>query len=125
MATIKLTDGQRIRIPESRWIFRITFHVNVYDKNYYTRISPDYDIEHFNEICNTKFGIFAYSCSPGCSITGDYDGKKESIERDKSEFAAAPVIEEGDIIEVDGIDHTFIAHIVGEQYSDPIHFEIQ
>ena len=125
MKTVKLTDKQRVRIPGDSWIYDLTFHIEKYDPDYYGRIDPTYSVERFNEINRTKFGIVAFVTNPGTCLVADYPGKEEAMRREKEEYEASPIIEEGDVVEVDGIEHTFIAHVNGTKYSDCVSFRIQ
>lgn len=51
-------------------------------------------------------------------LTADYPGKAEAHAKKWAEIAAAPLVETGDILEVDGVRYE--ARVVGN-YSDPVH----
>jgi len=122
MKTVKLYEGQRVRIAGDSWIHKLTFHIGNWCKGYY--IEND-NVERFNTVNNTSFGICAFVTNPGCSITANYPGKDAEIARDKAEYESAVLIENGDIVEVEGIEYTFIATVIGVRYSDPVHLKIQ
>ena len=103
MKTIKLVNKQRVRIPGDSWVNSLTFYVADYEE--------------------APLGVIAFVVNPGVCITADYSGKEDVMNRDKAEYEASPLIEEGDIVTVDGIEHTFIAHINGIKYSDPVSFQ--
>lgn len=119
MKTIKLVNKQRVRIPGDSWANHLTFYVKKYE------FDPEYSIDDFNEAGQTKFGILAFVSNSGVGIVSDYVGKEEDMKKDKNEYENAPLIEEGDRIVIDGIDHTFVAHIDGIKYCVPVSFTIQ
>jgi len=55
----------------------------------------------------------------GC-LTDDYSGKAKELADKRSAIAAAPEIEDGQLVEIEGI--IYKARLTGHKYSDPIHF---
>lgn len=51
-------------------------------------------------------------------LSADYAGKAEAHAKKWAEIAAAPVVNTGDILVVDGVD--YVAKVMGD-YSDPVH----
>ena len=61
------------------------------------------------------------SQAPGV-LTADYPGKAEKLAAEHAAIAAAPVLEDGEIVQVG--DAEFKVKLLGDRYSDPIHFEL-
>lgn len=111
---MNLKDGDRVRIAGSCWIDQITFHI--------VKWTPDYGhtLEAFNRINGVSNGIVAIAVNPGFSVTANYPGKDKEVARERAIHDSAPLIENGDEIEVEGLRYR--AQIIGLRYSDPIHF---
>ena len=103
MKHITLSYGQRVKIPGSTAARCIEFFSE-----------PDE---------NDNNRLYAFVVNPGVTLIGDYPGKAEYIARERAAHDAAPLIEEGDIIQVKATDAKFIAHINGTQYTDAVTFK--
>jgi hypothetical protein len=53
-------------------------------------------------------------------LTADYDGKAAELDAAAVARAAAPLIADGDAVEIEG--ELFRVRVIGEQYSDPVKF---
>jgi hypothetical protein len=53
-------------------------------------------------------------------LTSDYPGKKEALDAKAAAIAAAQEVENGQTVEIDG--EIFTVRVMGERYSDPVHF---
>ena len=122
MKTIKLENRQLIKIPGSAWCDEITFQLDFYKPN---PKFPKTTLAVWNERNKTTNGILAFSCNPGCALVANYPGRDAEVARKKIAFENAPLVEDGDVIEVEGYDQKFVARINGVEYSDPARFEIQ
>lgn len=68
---------------------------------------------------------FGHSLNPWTNqsasvLTADYRGKKERLDAEAAARAAAPELENGQTVEIEGALYT--VRVAGEQYSDPVHF---
>jgi len=68
---------------------------------------------------------FGHELNPCCLqaasiMTADYVGKKEELDAKDAATAAAPEIENGELVEIEGSQ--FIVRVLGQQYSDPVKF---
>lgn len=68
---------------------------------------------------------FGHSINPWTNqspavLTSDYPGKREALDKAAAETAAAPEIENGQIVEIEGTRYT--VRVLGQRYSDPVHF---
>lgn len=57
--------------------------------------------------------------APGV-LVADYPGKAEDMAKDLAAFNAAPEIENGELVEIEG--EIFTVRVLGERYSDPVAF---
>ena len=57
--------------------------------------------------------------SPGV-LTADYPGKAEELRKAREAREEAPEIAHGEHVEIEG--ETFEVRVIGERYSDPVHF---
>jgi len=53
-------------------------------------------------------------------LTANYPGKEKEMEMKKARYFASVVLENDEVVMVDGKEYR--VKLVGEQYSDPIHF---
>jgi hypothetical protein len=53
-------------------------------------------------------------------LTSDHPGKTEALDAKAAAIAAAPEIENGQAVEIEG--ELFTVRVMGEQFSDPVHF---
>jgi hypothetical protein len=63
----------------------------------------------------------AFTVQDPCMITNDYTGKAEKLAALNAEIESAPVLREGDFVEIDGL--LYRSRLVGADYSSPIKFE--
>jgi len=70
-------------------------------------------IENGHELTGTTGGMSV--------MTDDYPGKAEAHAKALKETAAAPVLDNGELVEIEG--RTYAVRLVGANYSDPIHFK--
>jgi hypothetical protein len=54
-------------------------------------------------------------------LTADYEGKAEGMAAKAAAIAAAPEIENGQTVEIEG--ELFTVRVTGERFSDPVHFK--
>lgn len=123
MKTLK--DGERIRFEGlDSWADRVTFGFDAYSAEKYLAIRHDYDVETYNRVNRTKFGVLAFSIRPGCCLMADYPGKAEEVRKEKAEFEGATVIADGELVEAGG--WVFQVEIVKgwNRVSDPVHFQV-
>ncbi len=66
-------------------------------------------------------GTYAWTYRSPSGLTSDYPGKAEAMRKKAEAYDNAVVLENGETVEIDG--QYFAVKIVGENYSDPIHFE--
>lgn len=64
----------------------------------------------------------AWTVNPGTVIVGDRALGKALLARDAAELAAATIVANGEIVEIEG--ERFAVRIMGQRYADPIHFEL-
>lgn len=62
----------------------------------------------------------AYTVSCGFCITSDYPGKAEALAAERAATAAAPMIENGEVVEIEG--RVYTAKYTRDYVSDPVHF---
>lgn len=62
----------------------------------------------------------AWTINSGTVITSDRAANLRAVALDNARKAAAPVLATGDKVEIEG--EVFTVKIVGERFSDPIHF---
>ncbi len=53
-------------------------------------------------------------------LTADYPGKTAELDAKAAATAAAPEIEAGQVVEIEGALYT--VRVTGQQFSDPVHF---
>lgn len=63
---------------------------------------------------------WAWTLQSPAVITADYPGKFEKLEAERAAIAAAPELENGETVEIDGEKYTVT--LMGSEYSDPIKF---
>jgi hypothetical protein len=76
-----------------------------------------------SEAIDRKFGRvtqYAWTMQHAGVLSADYPGKAEAHAKKWAEIEAAPVVGDGDIVVVDGVD--YLAKVLGD-YSDPVHLK--
>lgn len=63
---------------------------------------------------------WAWTLQSPAVITANYPGKFEKLAAEHAAIAAAPELENGEIVEIDG--DTYRVALMGSEYSDPIKF---
>ena len=63
---------------------------------------------------------FAWTLQSPAVITAHYPGKFEKLAAEQKAISAAPELENGEIVEIDG--DTYRVALIGSEYSDPIKF---
>jgi hypothetical protein len=74
-----------------------------------------------HEELDRKFGRetqYAWTMQHAAVLTADYPGKAEEHAREMAARAAAPLVNTGDVLVIDGIRYT--AKVMGD-YADPVH----
>jgi hypothetical protein len=120
MKPITLKHGDEIRVESDRPSFRYMNKLEVGTIRGYAiecNACPDESVA-----TAIKFG---HSLNPwvgqDCSVlTADYKGKTEELAAVAAAKAASPLINENDVVEIEG--HLYTAKFIGGNYSDPIHF---
>jgi hypothetical protein len=64
----------------------------------------------------------AWTVNPGTALLGDRGAAKAMLDREAAELAGATIVADGEAVEIDG--ERFIVKVMGERYSDPIHFKV-
>jgi len=112
---LNLTHGQQVQNST----FRYTPKVTIFSVEGYALANGRDPAEAVaREISNG--GRLASSIYSGAMITASYSGRDEEIDAKLIAYAAAPFVEEGDEVEIEG--RHYIAHIQGEEHSHPIVF---
>lgn len=63
---------------------------------------------------------WAWTLQHAACLTADYPGKARDIANERAKIAAAPELEDGEVVEIDGA--LYSVKLMGDRYSDPIHF---
>jgi hypothetical protein len=108
-----LTDGQEIRVNIN------TSRVLVGTVEGYAKKHNDSVVEAL--ALARKFGHdLAYTVTCGLCITSNYPGKAEALAKKFADTAAAPLIENGETVIIEG--RTYTAKYTRDWVSDPVHF---
>jgi hypothetical protein len=76
--------------------------------------------DEFHAECIKRGEGTAWAAKESACITSDYPGKREKLEAQRAATAAAIEIEDGQTVEIEG--ELFKVKVMGERYSDPVHF---
>lgn len=63
---------------------------------------------------------WAWTLQHAACLTADYPGKALALANERAMIAAAPELEDGETVKIDGISYS--VKLMGDCYSDPIHF---
>jgi len=63
---------------------------------------------------------WAWTFQQAACFTVDYSGKALALVNERAMIAAAPELEDGETVKIDGISYS--VKLMGDCYSDPIHF---
>lgn len=117
-----LTHGQLIRgkgFPP--YTQAITFHTLegcIADKHGMMTVAGSFA----RDVAQKRETMWAWSSQAPAVLTADYPGKAEKLAAEQAAIAAAPVLEDGEIVRVG--DAEFKVKLIGDRYSDPIAFEL-
>ena len=64
---------------------------------------------------------YAWANQAASCLTADYPGKAAAMQKKEDDYRNAVSVKQGDRVLIDR--RAFEVHIIGEQYSDPVHFE--
>jgi hypothetical protein len=113
---LTLTHNQQIRVAG----FRFNKEITVFSISGYAIASGEAPEDAIAR--SVKFGhnLNPTTIQAASILTADYNGKAEALAKEAQAFAASPIVEKGQIVEIDG--KLFTVRIAGEGYSDPVHF---
>lgn len=112
-----LSHGQIIRVKGfSQYANKITVGTA---RGYASRYNDDAEEAHKRALDNGHPTAWA---NQACSVlSSDYPGKAEALNAEAASIAAAPEIEDGQTVEIEG--ELFRVRVTGERYSDPVHLK--
>lgn len=68
-----------------------------------------------------KFGHdLAYVINHGSTLTGNYKGKEEEMRKKREDITNSIMISDGELVTIEGTKYR--VKVMGERYSDPVHF---
>lgn len=115
MKTItNLTDASRVRVKGIRYAEITICTLAAYAASYRETIA-------YHEELDRKFNRptqYAWVMKHAGVLTDDYPGKAKAHAEKWAAIDAAPEIETGDVLEIDGVQYA--AKVMGD-YSDPVH----
>lgn len=112
-----LSHNQIIRVKGfSRYANKITVGTA---RGYAAQYNDDAEEAHKRAIENGH--ETAWANQSAAVLSADYPGKAEALEAEAAAIAAAPEIENGQTVEIEG--EIFTVRVTGERYSDPVHFQ--
>ncbi len=116
-SAVRLTYGQAVR---GHGFPYYTQRIKVYTVRGY---AESYGESGEEAIARAKSNghTLAFAVQDPCMITSDYAGKAEKLSALDAEIESAPVLCEGDLVEIEGL--LYRSRLVGEKYSSPIRFE--
>lgn len=138
---LTLTHNQQVRVPALRYASKIViltlsgFYAEHRAK--YGNVERDFPhateeglewlkkaeamtIEDYDQDQRNKGGALPTSMQSPSVLCADYPGKAERLAKERAEEAAAPVLEDGQVVEIDGKLWTVKVGRVGT--CDPVHF---
>ena len=65
---------------------------------------------------------WAWTLQAPAVLTENYAGKSEAMKAERDAIAAAPALENGEVIDIDG--RKYRVRLMGYRFSDPIHFDL-
>jgi hypothetical protein len=113
---MKLSHGQIIRVKGfSKYANKITVGTA---RGYATQYNEDPESGHARTL---SYGHdTAWTNQSAGELTSDYPGKKEKLDAEAAAIAAAPEIEDGQTVEIEG--ESFRVRVNDERYSNPVKF---
>lgn len=114
--TTTLSHNQEIRVKGfSRLANKITVGTC---RGYAAKYKEDGEASHQRALKNGH--DTAWTNQAASVLSDNYKGKAEELDRAAAATAAAPEIEDGQVVEIEG--ETFRVKVLGERYSDPVKF---
>jgi hypothetical protein len=115
--TATLRHGQTIRVAGfSKYANRITVGTA---RGYASQYGEDAEASHSATIANGH--DTAWANQEPSMLTADYTGKDADLAATAEKIASAPVIHNGQQVEIEG--EIFTVRVTGERYCDPVHFK--
>jgi len=113
--TKTLTNSQFVTV--AGWRRAYTFSTIA---GYATKLGKD--AKEYRERAIRNGHDLAWTINSGVALVGDKKLGAAILAREAQEFASATVLENGETVEIEG--ELYQVKVMGERYSDPIHFKL-